>query len=143
MEKVPPKASAAPDAESALYSSIRSLVLSGRNTVARGVDLVQVRTNFEVGRHIVEYEQQGEARAAYGKELLALLAERLTADFGKGFGRSNIAYARSFYLAYQARRPMVQTASGPLQAGSLEPEIPALFAEQGGVAAETCGVGGG
>jgi len=35
-----------------------------------------VRTNFEIGRHIVEYEQQGETRAAYGKELLALLAER-------------------------------------------------------------------
>ena len=126
MKKVPPTASAAPDAESALYADIRSLVLSARNTVARGVDLVQVRTNFEIGRHIVEYEQQGEARAAYGKELLALLAERLTAEFGKGFGRSNIAYARSFYLAYQARRPIVQTASGQLQSGSLQPENVAL-----------------
>ena len=103
MKKVSRTASVAPDAELALYSSIRSLVLSARNTVARGVDLVQVRTNFEIGRHIVEYEQQGEARAAYGKELLALLAERLTAELGKGFGRSNIAHAR---------RPIVQTASG-------------------------------
>ena len=73
---------------------------------------MQVRTNFEIGRHIVEYEQQSQTRAAYGKELLALLADRLSAEFGKGFGRSNIAYARSFYLAYQVRRPMVQTASG-------------------------------
>ena len=89
-----------------------------------------MRTNFEIGRHIVEYEQQGEARAAYGKELLALLAERLNAEFGKGFGkgfgRSNIAYARSFYLAYQARRPIVQTASGQLQPGALQPESVAL-----------------
>lgn len=99
MKKVSRTASAAPDAESALYASIHALVLSARNTVARGVDLLQVRTNFEIGRHIVEYEQQGEARAAYGKELLTLLAERLTAEFGKGFGRSNIAYARSFYLS--------------------------------------------
>ena len=112
MKKVSCTASVAPDAELALYSSIRSLVLSARNTVARGVDLVQVRTHFEIGRHIVECGQQGEALAAYGKELLALLAERLTAEFGKGFGRSNIACARSFYLAYQARRPIVQTASG-------------------------------
>ena len=73
MKKVSRTASVAPYAELALYSSIRSLVLSARNTVARGVDLVQVRTHFEIGRHIVEYEQQGEARAAYGKELLALL----------------------------------------------------------------------
>ncbi|CDS53020.1 hypothetical protein [Polaromonas sp. CG9_12] len=83
-----------------------------------------MRTNFEIGRHIVEYEQQGETRAAYGKELLALLAERLTAEFGKGFGRSNIAYARSFYLAYQARRPIVQTASGQWKPASLQPERP-------------------
>ena len=132
-----------PRAGHACWPRIRSLVLSARNAVARGVDLVQVRTNFEIGRHIVQYEQQGEARAAYAKELLALLAERLTAEFGKGFGRSNIAYARSFYLAYQARRPFVQTASGQLPSGALQPEIPALFAEQGRVAAETCGVGGG
>ena len=103
MKKVPPTASAASEAELTLYSSIRSLVLSARNTVARGVDLVQVRTNFEIGRHIVEYEQQSQTRAAYGKELLALLADRLSAEFGKGFGRSNIAYARSFYLAYQVQ----------------------------------------
>lgn len=126
MKKVSRTASVAPDAESALYASIRALVQSARNTVARGVDLVQVRTNFEIGRHIVEYEQQGAARAAYGKELLALLAERLTAEFGKGFGRSNIAYARSFYLAYQTRRLIVQTASGQLASDALQPESVAL-----------------
>ncbi|MDD5334722.1 MAG: DUF1016 N-terminal domain-containing protein [Rhodoferax sp.] len=84
------------EAESALYADIRALVASARNTVARGVDLVQVHTNFEIGRHIVEYEQRGEARATYGQALLNLLADRLTAEFGKGFGRSNIAYSRSF-----------------------------------------------
>jgi hypothetical protein len=118
MKKVPSTASAASDTESTLYASIRSLVLSARNTVARGVDLVQVYTNFEIGRHIVEYEQQGQARAAYGKELLSLLAERLTAEFGKGFGRSTLAYARSFYLTYQERRPIVQTMSGQLHSAS-------------------------
>jgi len=107
-------ASAAADAESVLYASIRALITSARNTIARGVDLVQVHTNFEIGRHIVEYEQQGEVRATYGQELLNQLADRLTAEFGKGFGRSNIAYSRSFYLAYRERRPIVQTASGLL-----------------------------
>jgi hypothetical protein len=100
--------------ESALLANIRALIASARNTVARGVDLVQVHTNFEVGRHIVEFEQQGDQRATYGDALLTLLADRLTAEFGKGFGRSNIAYFRSFYLDYRERLPIVQTPSGRL-----------------------------
>ena len=102
------------DAESVLFSNIRTLIESARSTVARGVDLVQVHTNFEIGRHIVEFEQQGDQRATYGDALLTLLADRLTAEFGKGFGRSNIAYCRSFYLAYRERGPIVQTHSGRL-----------------------------
>ena len=56
MKKVPGTAAAAADPELTLYSSIRSLVLSARNTVARGVDLVQVRTNFEMGRYVAAHE---------------------------------------------------------------------------------------
>ena len=100
--------------ETALLANIRALIESARNTVARGVDLVQVHTNFEIGRHMVEFEQQGDPRATFGDALLALLADRLTAEFGKGFGRSNIAYFRSFYLAYRERLPIVQTPSGRL-----------------------------
>lgn len=100
--------------EAGLYELIRQLVLGARQTVARGIDLVQVHTNFEIGRHIVEHEQQGKDRADYGKELLTLLANRLTSEFGKGFARSNIAYMRSFYLAYADRSQIVQTASGQL-----------------------------
>ena len=102
------------DAESVLFANIRTLIESARSTVARGVDLVQVHTNFEIGRHIVEFEQQGDQRATYGDALLTLLADRLTAEFGKGFGRSNMAYCRSFYLAYRERGPIVQTHSGRL-----------------------------
>jgi len=102
-------ASAAPDAESALYSSIRALVLSARNTVARGVDLVQVRTNFEIGRHVVAHEQQGEHRAEYGKEVLKRLAERLTVEFGSGFSVTNLKLMRQFYLLNAQR--ISQTAS--------------------------------
>jgi hypothetical protein len=109
-----PRVSAPIDAESTLYASIRALVESARSTIARGVDLVQVHTNFEIGRHIVEFEQRGDQRATYGDALLTLLAERLTAEFGKGFGRSNIGYCRSFYVAYASRVPIVQTASGQL-----------------------------
>ena len=98
MKKVSRTASVAPDAELALYSSIRSLVLSARNTVALGVDLVQVRTNFEIGRHVVAHEQQGERRAEYGKEVLKRLAERLMAEFGSGFSATNLKFMRQFYV---------------------------------------------
>lgn len=87
----------------ALIAEIRDLILAARATVARGVNLVQVHTNFEIGRHIVEYEQQGQERAAYGQEVIQALAERLTAEFGRGFSQSNLKLMRSFYLQYQQR----------------------------------------
>jgi len=91
---------------------VRDLIVSARATVARGVDLVQVHTNFEIGRRIVEQEQKGKDRAAYGKEVIKALAERLTAEFGKGFSASNLAYMRSFFLLYQARVTIFQSAPG-------------------------------
>ncbi|MCX7171491.1 MAG: PDDEXK nuclease domain-containing protein [Proteobacteria bacterium] len=108
------KQAVATDDEIALYERIRALVVAARQTVARGVDLVQVRTNFEIGRHIVEQEQQGEARAAYGKEVLSGLAERLAVEFGNGYSRSNLEYMRRFFLEYRERPPISQTASGKL-----------------------------
>jgi predicted nuclease of restriction endonuclease-like (RecB) superfamily len=96
-----------------LYEDIRALVLSARQTIARGVDLLQVHTNYEIGRRIFEQEQQGADRAEYGKELLGELAARLTNEFGMGFSRTNLASMRQFYVAYSNRIPrIVQTASG-------------------------------
>jgi predicted nuclease of restriction endonuclease-like (RecB) superfamily len=96
-----------------LYDGIRSLVLSARQSAARGVDLLQVYTNYEIGRRIVEQEQQGEDRAQYGKELLNELAARLAGEFGNGFSVSNLRYMRQFYLAYPERiAPIRQTVSG-------------------------------
>src|ERR1700677_4154793 len=81
-----------------LYEAIRSLVLSGRQSAARGVNLLQVYTNYEIGRRIFEQEQQGADRAQYGKELVRDLATRLTGEFGSGFSISNLKYMRQFYL---------------------------------------------
>jgi hypothetical protein len=67
------------------FDDIRDLIVSARATVARGVDLVQVHTSFEIGRRIVEQEQKGKDRAAYGQEVIKALAERLTKEFGSGF----------------------------------------------------------
>ncbi len=91
-----PAASVTPDA--LLFERIRDLVTAARRTVARGVDLVQVHTAFQIGRHIVEHEQGGQARADYGKALLTALATRLTAEFGKGFSHTNLKLMRQFYV---------------------------------------------
>ena len=108
--KKTPHIPAADHAESTLFANIRTLIESARNTVARGVDLVQVHTNFEIGRHIVEFEQQGEGRAEYGTQMLKSLAERLTAEFGSGFSATNLKLMRQFYALHPHR--MGQTASG-------------------------------
>ncbi len=98
--------------DEALYARIHALVMSARQTVARSVDLVQVRTNFEIGRHVVEHEQQGQGRAAHGAALLKQLAARLTEAFGRGFAKRNLEYMRRFYLTYQERRHIAQSATG-------------------------------
>ncbi len=98
----------------AFLDDIRDLIAAARATVARGIDLVQVHTCFEIGRRIVEQEQHGEARAAYGKAVLAALAERLIFEFGSGYSRSNLEYMRRFFLQYQDRLPIPQTVSGKL-----------------------------
>ena len=105
--------------ESALLANIRALIESARSTVARGVDLVQVHTNFEIGRHIVEFEQQGEGRAEYGTQMLKRLAERLTAEFGSGFSATNLKLMRQFYALHAQR--IGQTASGLFETQTRQP----------------------
>jgi predicted nuclease of restriction endonuclease-like (RecB) superfamily len=90
-----PAMSAAP-----LLGQLRQLIAQARTQVLRAVDSIQVRTCWEIGRHIVEFEQGGQARAAYGKRLLPMLAEQLMQEFGKGFDASNLRYMRLFYLAF-------------------------------------------
>ena len=73
-----------------LLGQLRTLIQDARRQVLRAVDTVHVRTCWEVGRHIVEFEQGGANRARYGAKLIPHLAERLTAEFGKGFDSSNL-----------------------------------------------------
>jgi DUF1016 N-terminal domain len=102
------------DIEHRFFEDIRGLIVTARDSVARGINLVQVHTNFEIGRRIIKQEQQGKDRAAYGQEVIRALSDRLTTEFGKGFSASNLAYMRSFYLAYQARQSIFQSATGKL-----------------------------
>jgi predicted nuclease of restriction endonuclease-like (RecB) superfamily len=87
----------------ALLRSLRELIQDARQKVLRAVDAVQVQTCWEIGRHIVEFEQGGSARAEYGTRLLQTLASSLAAEFGRGFDTSNLRYMRLFYQAFPIR----------------------------------------
>ena len=87
----------------ALLHSLRELIQDARQRVIRAVNAVQVQTCWEIGRHIVEFEQGGAARAEYGLRLLQALASSLSAEFGRGFDASNLRYMRLFYQAFPIR----------------------------------------
>lgn len=84
-----------------LYSQISAILSESRKFVVNTVNTAMVKTYFEIGRLIVENEQNGKNRAEYGKETLKNLSERLTKDFGKGFSVTNLKQMRDFYQTYQ------------------------------------------
>ena len=83
-----------------LLGRLRELIVQARTQALRAVDAIQVHTCWEIGRYIVEFEQQGQARARYGARLLPQLAERLTHEFGRGFDASNLRHMRTFYQSF-------------------------------------------
>ena len=87
----------------ALVGSLRELIAESRQQVLRAVDVVQVQTYWHIGQHIVEFEQGGAQRAAYGRGLLVQLGQVLSAEFGRGFDASNLRYMRLFYQAFPIR----------------------------------------
>ena len=93
-----------------VYNNIKQLMNQARNKVSREVNNILVQTYWEIGRIIVEDEQENLNRAEYGKKLIADLSNRLTKEYGKGFSRSNLQNMRNFYLLY----PICQTLSGKL-----------------------------
>lgn len=84
----------------ALISDIRSLLEQGRTKVAQTANTILVQTYWLIGRHIVEFEQNGKEKSEYGSDLLNRLSKDLTQLYGKGFGRSNLFYMRKFYQSF-------------------------------------------
>lgn len=82
------------------YSQVVDLLQSARSKVVRSVNQTMVLTYFEIGRMLIEEEQDGKERAEYGKQVIKKLSEILTKEFGKGFSERNIGQMRQFYLAY-------------------------------------------
>ena len=86
-----------------LYREIRSVLESARAGAYRAVNTAMVQSYWHVGRLIVEHEQGGRVRAAYGEAVLDDLSRRLTADFGRGFDVTNLRKMRQFYLMFEIR----------------------------------------
>ncbi len=83
-----------------MLDALRDLIAQARRKVLRAADTAQVQTYWQIGRHIVEFEQGGAARAEYGVRLLPRLAEKLTVEFGRGFNASNLHKMKQFYLTF-------------------------------------------
>lgn len=80
--------------------SVSEVLLEARKNAKTAVNLSMVYAYYEIGRIIVEEEQRGEQRAAYGKQLLKGLSDYLTQNFGKGFSVANLKNIRQFYKVY-------------------------------------------
>jgi predicted nuclease of restriction endonuclease-like (RecB) superfamily len=95
-----------------VLASISELLARARHSTAQAINSILTATYWEIGRRVVEFEQRGQARAAYGEQLWKRLADDLTARHGRGFSKSNIALMRSFYLQWE----IFQTPSGKFAA---------------------------
>ncbi len=91
-----------------VLTEISELLDLARRTTSQTINTILTATYWEVGRRIVEFEQRGQGRAAYGDKLWKRLAVDLTARHGRGFSKSNIALMRAFYLQWE----IFQTPSG-------------------------------
>ena len=80
-----------------LYDSIRSILLDSRARAHAAVNSAMVLAYWQIGRAIVEDEQEGQKRGAYGKGVLKGVSERLTAEFGKGYSVRNLQQMKRFY----------------------------------------------
>lgn len=80
---------------------IRSIIEQGRRQAYAAAGQAAIATYWNVGRRIVEEEQNGVNRATYGTNLIPMLADQLTQEYGNGYGRRNLAYYRQFYLTFR------------------------------------------
>ncbi|PKL80958.1 MAG: hypothetical protein CVV25_01895 [Ignavibacteriae bacterium HGW-Ignavibacteriae-4] len=104
------------------YSQVVDLLQSAKQQVVRTVNQTMVITYFEIGRMLVEEEQNGNERAEYGKKVVKELSKLLTLNFGKGFSVRNIEQMRQFYIVYS----IPQTVSAVLKDGKSQ-TVSAVF----------------
>ena len=86
-----------------LVSDSIALIDYARNSIAKQVNITQIMSYYTLGKWIVDCQQKGQERAQYGKKVIKTLSEKLTEQYGKGFSKTNLEYARKFFLTYENR----------------------------------------
>lgn len=119
-----------------LVEDISDAYTQGRVRAAQAVNTQLIETYWQVGRHIVEYEQAGNLRAEYGKALIGNLAADLGRRHGRGFSRSNLIYMRLLYLRYPiSQKPSHQLSwSHYVELLKLDDDLERRFYEQQAIA---------
>jgi hypothetical protein len=84
-----------------LIGQIGNLLSVGRQMATQQVNTILVKTYWEIGKHIVEFEQKGNEKAAYGSNLFERLSKDLADSYGKGFSRSNLLYMRNCIFIFK------------------------------------------
>jgi len=97
-----------------LYSRIHSHLSRAKENVLRSIDTELLITYWNIGKEIVEEEQKGYKRAEYGKALIQNISDRLTKEFGKGYGKSTLNDMRKFYITYPDFENIFHTVRGKL-----------------------------
>lgn len=100
-----------------LFEKIASVIEEARRRASTAINLSEVYAKFSVGRYIVEDEQEGNYKAAYGKHVLKRLSEKLTERYGKGWSVETLTLTRKFYQIYSNSVNSVYE----IQASSAEP----------------------
>ncbi len=106
----------------ALFDRVVAIMDGARDRVVRQVNYEMLIAYWHIGREIVEQVQEGQGRAAYGREVLGELSKRLTERYGRGFSFTNLKYFRLFYKVYATRRPGIETLSG-VDSGRIQREL--------------------
>ena len=83
-----------------LYTSIATIIADAKANVYRSTNTILLKMYWEIGKLIIEDEQDGKSRAEYGKAVLKTIATQLTTDFGKGFDFTNFKNMRKFFIAF-------------------------------------------
>ena len=83
-----------------ILGDVSRIIDTARRSAVRSVNAVMTAAYWLIGQRIVEFEQSGKKRAAYGTALIERLAADLTQRFGRGFSRQNIQQMRLFYLSH-------------------------------------------
>lgn len=89
-----------------LVNNVGVLLEEGRKQAVKSINTLLIKTYWDIGKQIVEFEQKGKKKAEYGSALLEKLSKDLKIRYGKGFSLSNIKNIRSFYLKYKKSQPL-------------------------------------